>query len=404
MISKIKKNLKYIKLKDILSFFIFILVVIPAAIFKLINKIRKKKLLLVTENGKTARDNGYHFYKYVRKYHPNDYCFYVIDKKNNEYNKVKEYGNIIQYKSIKHWIYYLAADYNISNQKDGNPDAPLFYVLHVMLGLYNNRIFLQHGITINNPTWLHYNETKFKKIICGAKEEYEFIKKAFGYPEENVVYTGFARFDNLHNLNINKNQILIMPTWRSWLGRETNSLGEKYEFKQTEYFKNWNGLLNDKEFVKFIEENDLKVLFYPHMNMQKFLDNFNVKSNNIEIVSMNTDIQKVLKESAIMITDYSSVFMDFAYMCKPILFFQFDYEEFRDKQYSEGYYDYKNGFGPSCNNKNKLVKEFEKIYKEGLNNQYIDKMNSFFEIKDQKNCQRIYEYLKLKKINKRTVK
>ena len=65
MISKIKKNLKYIKPKDILSFFIFILVVIPAAIFKLINKIRKKKLLLVTENGKTARDNGYHFYKYV---------------------------------------------------------------------------------------------------------------------------------------------------------------------------------------------------------------------------------------------------------------------------------------------------------------------------------------------------
>lgn len=391
---KIIKNLKYVKAKDFISPFIFIIMIIPALLFKFFNQIRGKGLWLIAEEKDTARDNGYHFFKYIRENHPEENCYYAIDKNCNDYEKVKSYGNIIQYGSLKHWLYYMSAKYNISNQKSSNPNYILFYFLHVILKLYNNRVFLQHGITVNNGIWLHYKNTRFKYFICGAKDEYEFIKKTFGYPKENVIYTGFARFDNLHNININKKQILIMPTWRCWLGRQTNTLGEKYDFKQTKYYKCWNGLLNDKEFVKFIEENNLKVLFYPHMNMQKFLDNFNVKSNNIEIVSMNTDIQKVLKESAIMITDYSSVFMDFAYMCKPILFFQFDYEEFRDKQYSEGYYNYKKGFGPSCDNKEELIEKLKSIYTKGLKQEYIDKMNSFFEIKDQENCQRIYKELK----------
>lgn len=394
MLKKFKDSLKYIKLKDILAVFIFILMIIPSLCFRLINKIKKRRLLLVTEDGHTARDNGYHFYKYIKTNHPEDYCFYVIDKKSEGYDKVKEYGNIIQYGSLKHWLYYLSANYNISNHKNGNPNAPLFYVIHVILGLYNNRVFLQHGITINDGIWLYYKNTKFKYFICGAKKEYEFISEKFGYPEGNVIYTGFPRFDNLYNNNVNKKQILIMPTWRNWLSRETNALGEKYEFRETDYYKNWNSFLNNSRFIKFIEKNNLQVLFYPHINMQKFLKDFNVKSKNIKITSTKTDIQKVLKESAIMITDYSSVFMDFAYMCKPILFYQFDYNDFRQKQYGEGYYNYKDGLGISVEKCDDLVDELIKLYEKGLNNKYLKKMNDFFELKDQKNCERIYQYLK----------
>lgn len=183
MLKKFKDSLKYIKLKDILAVFIFILMIIPSLCFRLINKIKKRRLLLVTEDGHTARDNGYHFYKYIKTNHPEDYCFYVIDKKSEGYDKVKEYGNIIQYGSLKHWLYYLSANYNISNHKNGNPNAPLFYVIHVILGLYNNRVFLQHGITINDGIWLYYKNTKFKYFICGAKKEYEFISENLDIPK-----------------------------------------------------------------------------------------------------------------------------------------------------------------------------------------------------------------------------
>lgn len=395
MIKKIMDSIKYIKLKDLIAPFIFMIVLPISIVFRLYNFIKKRKLLLVTEDGKTARDNGYHFYKYVRTNHKEDYCFYVIDKKVNDYNKVKQYGNIIQYGSLKHWIYYLSAKYNISNHKNGNPNAPLFYVIHVILGLFNNRVFLQHGITKDDAEWLYYKNTKFKYFICGAKREYEFIKENFGYPEGNVVYTGFARFDNLYNNKVNDKQILIMPTWRNWLGRETNSLGDIFIFEETDFFKNWNELLNNKEFINYIESNNFTVLFYPHINMQKYINSFKVKTKNIKILDTKTDIQKVLKESEILITDYSSVYMDFAYMNKPVMYFQFDYEEYRKRQYQDGYFSYKDdGFGPVCDNAEDLIKDFISITKKGLDKKYCDRMNKFFELKDQNNCDRIYDLFK----------
>ena len=140
----------------------------------------------------------------------------------------------------------MAADYNISNQKYGNPNQPFFYVIHVSLGLFKNRVFLQHGITKDDSPWLYYNATKFRYFICGAKREYEYVKEKFGYPEGNVIYTGFSRFDNLYNNKVNEKQILIMPTWRNWL-REVNSLGEKIDFTETSYYKNWSSLLENED-------------------------------------------------------------------------------------------------------------------------------------------------------------
>ena len=392
---KMIDSIKYIKIRDIIAIFILLIMIIPSLLFKLYTIIFNKKIWLIMDGETTARDNGYHFFKYLRIHQLNVNAYYVIRKNCNDYKKVEPYGNIIQFGSLKHWLYYLAAYRNISSQKSSNPNCALFYFIHVVLGLYRNRVFLQHGITKDDSPWLYYKNTKFKYFICGAKKEYEYIKEKFGYPEGNVIYTGFSRFDNLYNNNVKDNQILIMPTWRNWLGRETNSLGEKFVFEDTEYYKEWNGLLNNKKFVDYIEKNNIKVLFYPHMAMQKFLNSFNVKSNNIEIVSMNTDIQTTLKESSILITDYSSVYMDFAYMMKPVIYFQFDYDEYREKQLQQGYFDYqRDSFGPVVNDHDSLLKSLMQIKKDGLSEKYNNRMNDFFELRDDNNCERIFNSIR----------
>ena len=393
----IKNNLKYIKLQDILDVVIFLLVLIPALIYKIYLKIKGKKIWLICEAKDTARDNGYHLFKYIRINYPKDSVYYVIDKKALDYKAVEPYGNIIQFHSFKHWIYYLCASLNISTQKYGNPSPALFYVLHVWFGKLNNRIFLQHGITKDDATWLYYDKTKFKLFICGAKKEYEYVKEKFNYPNNHVAYLGFSRFDNLYNNKVDDKQILIMPTWRNWLGRQTNFLNQKEEFIQSEYFKKWSSLLNNKELIQYIEEENITIYFYPHMNMHEFIKDFKVNSNNIKIVSKEYDIQTLLKESSLLITDYSSVYMDFAYMNKPIIYYQFDSEEYRKHQLQEGYFSYaKNAFGKILIDEQDVVNriigyikmnyKIEKIYKK--------RMDEFFELKDQKNNERIYNYLK----------
>ena len=322
----------------------------------------------------------------------------LIGKKSPDYKKVAKYGNIVRFRSIKHWIYYLSCKYNISSQKNGNPAQALFYVLHVKLNLFNNRVFLQHGIIMNDNNYVHYSETKFKYFICGAEKEYEYVKSHFGYPEGSVLFTGLARHDYLiKNATVKNNQILIMPTWRSWLGRETNRLSKQESFTETEFYKNWNGLLNDKEFIDFIEANNIKVKFYPHINMQKYLSCFKPGSSNIELVSADTDIQKMLKESALMITDYTSATMDFALLKKPIIYFQFDQKEYREKQYTEGYFDYeKDGFGPVTKNIKGTVSSIRNSWGgKSFKNEpvFTNRASAFFKNENSKqtNCQKIYE-------------
>ena len=397
MKSNLINKLKLVKFKDIIGVFIFLFLIIPAFIYKMILKIRKKDLWLICEQENTARDNGYSFYKYICINHPEIKTIYAINKKTDAYKKVKGYGKVINWGSISHYFYYMSATRNISSHKNGNPNHTLFTILHLYLNLYNNRVFLQHGITKDDLEMFYYKNTKFKKFICGAKREYEYILEKFGYPKENVVYTGFSRFDSLYDIKPIK-QILIIPTWRNWLGSDTNIFGEKIDFTTTDYYKYWNSLLNNKKFKEIIEKENIEVIFYPHMQMQKYINLFTTSSDNIKIVDINTkDIQELLKESALLITDYSSVYFDFAYMNKPVLYYQFDYNEYRTKQHHIGYFDYNtDGFGKVSDNEIELVESIRKIIKNNfkLDKEYQERINKFFELRDKNNSERIFKNIK----------
>ena len=97
-----------------------------------------------------------------------------------------------------------------------------------------------------------------------------------------------------------------------------------------------------------------------------------------------------------MITDYSSVFMDFSYMKKPVIYYQFDYEDYRKSHFSEGYFIYsEDAFGDIMKEQEllteKVIKYCENNYE--IENKYFNRMNLFFELCDDKNCERIFDIL-----------
>lgn len=392
MIDKLKK----VKITDLFMLFMMIFIIPIGLILKLYNKIRKKPIWLICEIKDTCRDNGYVFFKYMMENHSEINCYYAIDKKCSDYKHIEKYDkNIIDFSSLKHYIYYIAAKWNISSHKEGNPNHSIFTLFHLYFKLFNNRVFLQHGITKDNIPMFYYKNTYFKRFICGAKPEFEYLKENFGYPKENLIYTGFARFDELHNININKNQIVIIPTWRKWF--EFYDIKDKEKFKQTQYFNKWNNLLNNESLNKFAEKNNLQILLYLHYHIQKFSDCFRSNSKHIKIVSPNEmHIQNILKDSAVLITDYSSVFMDFAYMKKPLIYYHFDYDKYRNTHLKEGYFDYTtSGFGEICTNEEDVIDEIVSIYNNNckMQEKYIERADKFFEIYDNKNCERIYQNL-----------
>lgn len=390
-------KMKEVSLRDVLHIFLFLLAYPIALLYS-----RKRRyLMLICENAYKAADNGYWLFRYIRKNEPQEDAVYAIKRKSKDYEKVSTLGPVVEYGSFKHWIYYLTAEKNISTQKGGKPNAAVCYLLEVYGILKNKRIFLQHGITMNKVTFLFYQHSKIGMFVCATEKEYQYVIDNFGYPKDNVKLLGFCRFDNLHNQKTNPKQIIIMPTWRSWISPpsdEETSSDKDIDFENSEYYKQWQGLLDDEELLAYIEKNEIQIIFYPHRKMQKFVQTFHANSMQITIAQeQKYDVQELLISGALLITDYSSVSMDFAYMKKPLLYFQFDIEQFREAHYQEGYFSYeRDGFGPVCSNRQELLKEIERFAdKEFANDdRYIERHKQFFTLYDEENCRRNYEAIR----------
>lgn len=395
----LRHELNYLKISDIAAIFVFLLAIIPSFLYWCWVKIRKTDIWLICEDINEARDNGFCFFKYLVT-NTNINTVYAINYKSKDYQKVHKLGKTVRYGSIRHWMLYFGCKYNISSQKGGKPNAAIGYVLENTKIIKEKFVFLQHGITINRAEWLFYKNTRMRLFICGAKPEYDYVKELFGYPPSHLRYLGFPRFDEYVTFKTSYKQILLIPSWREWIGSK-NEYSSIYEdtkqFKNTEYYQRYQSLINNKELQKFLLHHQLLLYFYPHRNMQKYIGDFSCDCSQIKIVTnADEDIRKLLIESALMVTDYSSVSLDFAYMKKPIIFYQFDEKRFREAQYGEGYFSYNHaGFGEVVTREDDVVNRIKQIYFDSfrISDSFIKAHKKFFPIFDQNNCRRIYECL-----------
>lgn len=391
-------KIKRVTLKDIFHIFLFILAILPSIILKKI----KKDIWLICETEYEARDNGYWLYRYIKASTDKQNVYYSINPKSPDYRKIEEIDekSVITYGTFQHWVYYLAATLNISSHKGGKPNAAVCYFLEVYGFLKNKRVFLQHGITLSDAKWLYYNETKFRLFICASNMEYEFIKERFGYPDNNLKCLGFSRYDNLPlgNEHIDTKTILVMPSWRSWLVPHTPSYDKYNEgsFANSDYFQKWSSFLSSEELHDLLENRDYKLIFYPHRNIQPYIKHFlKYKNHRIEIASfVDFDVQELLIKSDILITDYSSVSLDFAYMSKPTIYYQFDYNKFRKAQYQEGYFKYEeHSLGYVTYDVKSLIATLDKLISVGVDPHIINRFSNFYAYRDHRNSKRIYQEL-----------
>lgn len=358
------------------------------------NDDKYKDLWLISERGIDARDNGYVFWEYICNNHPEINARFIIDNKSADYEKVRKLGKCVQYKSFEHYVMLSLAKYNVSTHIMGyTPNMIAFVwldrILHIIKG---KKIFLQHGIIKDDMLFNHYPHISVDIFNTSAKPEYEYIKNTYGHPEGTIRLLGMCRYDKLDADDRTKHQILVMPTWRQNISSQCSGYAD---FVKTDYYKKFNSLINNRDLLDFLEKNDLKLVFYPHIEFQKYLNLFKVGSDRVILGSFKEyDVQQLLIESKVLITDYSSVYFDFAYMNKPEIYYQFDKENYRKGHYAEGYFSYENdGFGPVVTEELEVIQEIKKIADNDwkADTQYTERMDKFFTLRDHNNCERVFK-------------
>lgn len=358
----------------------------------------RREIWLVSERGTDARDNGYHFFRYLREQHPEIECRYVISKDSADRGRVEALGRVVNYRSIRHYLLFFGAKYLISTHIMGyTPNCNFYKYVQARMKKKiagGRSVFLQHGITKDDIPGMYKEKTQLDLFICGAEPEYRYISENWHYRSGEVQYTGFARFDALHGFQM-KRQVLIMPTWRSWL--EYDADASETKMLESSFFQSWSCLLKNEKLAELARSYHVGFVFYPHYRIQKFIDHFTTASSDIVIADFaHYDVQQLLKESMLLITDYSSVYFDFAYMQKPVLYYQFDEEEYRAKHYAQGYFDYRHdGFGEVANDVQELLDHIERYLASAckLEPTYRKRIEGFFPLHDARNCERIYRQI-----------
>lgn len=351
-----------------------------------------KQCWLITERPTDARDNGYVLFKWLRQNHPEKHVVYAIRKCVADYGNVKNLGKIIEYGSYQHWYYYFAASVCCDTSWGiCCPNSMTYLIMRNVLPPHSKRVFLQHGITKDYMPQGRKHKLNADLFVCGAYPEWEYINANFGYMNNEVKYLGFARYDRLYDTSaeIGRKQILYMPTWRV-------NLRNKRHFEQSEYFKKIKEVLTHHELYTILEQNNIELIYFVHPSIRKMKRYFAPFANSRIRVLNNEDydLQKLICSASLLITDFSSIYFDFAYQDKPVIYYHFDYNNYRKNHYSEGYFSYeRDGFGPVVHDLQSLVQYIRSIVEDNFNipKGFSHRADRFFPMRDNNNCQRIYE-------------
>ena len=359
----------------------------------------KSNAWILMDRDNQADDNAEHLYRYISENHPEQDIYFALKKTSSDWKRLEQDGfNLLEFGSSAFESKLKDCAKIISSHVDG-------YITHYFKDnslLDKDYVFLQHGIIKDDLSgWL--NTKKIACFVTATNPEYHSIvdnTTAYKFGKKEVKLTGLPRYDRLlTNNNTKSKQILIMPTWRNSIVGTYISGTERTrnpDFMKTNYAKHWHSFMNHA-ILKELNDQGYQIVFAPHPSIQEYMDEFTVP-DFIKIYSYSEgNIQSVFQNTSILITDYSSVAFDVAYLNKAILYYQFDYDEVfssGNHTYQKGYFDYnRDGFGAVAYNETELLAALKDL----VDNQakvpdlYQKRIDKTFQFRDSNNCERVYQ-------------
>jgi len=331
-------------------------------------------------------DEKYSDYKFVWAFKEPENYKYLEENKNTKVVRIgkKEYKKVMA--SAKYWIFnYKIPEYMYPKKK---------------------QVFVQcwHGTPLKRLgcDLLHYDNAL--NTVKGIKKRYKIEAKKFDFfispsdfatekfisawnlkeigKEDIILQEGYPRNDFLYNFkdedirkiknelgieNINKKIILYAPTYRG----DQHKSGVGYVYKEEVDFERMQKELG----------NDFIILFRPHYFVANQFD-FEKYKGFVFDVSNVDDVNHLYVISDILITDYSSVFFDYANLKRPMIFHMYDLEHYRDE--SNGFYFDVNEELPGkiTRTDDELIEEIKRINKEFTYDEKYKKFNEKFNYLD----------------------
>lgn len=358
----------------------------------------KKRIWIMFDKLYKAGDNGEYMYHYLKNHDLGIEPWYILNEDSPDYARLKEAGaNLLITNSDECRLKCLMAEVILAthvsvwtycgfDKKQQEHIRDLFQAKIVCI---------QHGLTVQKIAQYQnrlFDNTQF--YCCASKYEVKnILQPIYGYDTQDVVLAGLARYDGLKNAD--KKQILITPTWRRELvntGIASEKKAYNEHFKNSAFFEVYNSLINNEKLIASAKKNGYHLIYLLHPALSPQSVDFTV-NDSVTMLEASGDMsyEKILTESSLMITDYSGVQFDFAYMRKPIVYY---HPSMLPPFYEEGVFVYETmGFGEICTEENELADMLCEYMDHGCVCKpfYVERADEFFAFDDYNSCERIYK-------------
>lgn len=295
--------------------------------------IKENVVLFETFMAKNYSDSPKYIYEALNKMYPGKYeCVWAINGKHDI-----PYGA----KTIKRFSFQYAYYCAISKYLVFNVRQPLWFRKR------EGQVFLEtwHGTPLKRLVFDQEEVTsaspKYKEQFYKQRKEWDYLVSAnpfssktfrscfmyegkmleYGYPRNDILYASdkeerAKRLKEKLGIPLDKKTILYAPTWR-----DDEHYG-KGEYKFT--------LALDLKKMKTMLEKDYVLLLRTHHYIADKIDTTGLEGFAYNF-STYDDISEIYLITDICITDYSSVFFDFANLKRPILFYTYDIEKYKNQ-------------------------------------------------------------------------
>lgn len=365
---------------------------------------RFKNAWLFIDRPEDADDNAEHLYRWVRQHHPEVNAWFMLNRASSDWPRLKQEGFRLLPPGAQRRLAVLNAAHIVSSHTDFEFGGLSRAVYAELMDFKFS--FVPHGISKDDAShWL--GRRSIDLFVTSSPAEQASIAgegTPYAYTEREARCLGLPRRDALLRLARalpadEPRFLLVMPTWRGGLVDERSQATTEdqrlAQFASSDYARRWRQVLNHPRLHAAVRRAGLTLAFMAHPNAAPYLSAFGAPAQVRLLTKADTGFMPLLCRSAALVTDYTSVAFDMAYLRRPSFYYQPDRDGFYrgDHNWRRGYFDYdRDGFGPVAFDQDTLVAEIERFVDSGGVPQplHLARMQAAMPVVDEGNCERVF--------------
>lgn len=300
---------------------------LPYAFMSLFTKRDSKLIIFCAMHCETFNSNSKFVFLHFLKNEPEYNVKFVINNDELREKLIQEYGNhFIDTRTKEGKKIAIKAGVWVNSWLD-SPIGGFFLnfrrlVIHLGHGTPLKCIGLcENDATLLKKIYYKINNTNITYSLASSDFVAEIVSKCIGFSTKRVLVSGYPRTDPLFETplevpEITKNtfNILYAPTWRHY------SEVKLFPFADYDAIK-----LED-----FLVSNNIKIFIRFHPAFEESLPKEILQIKNIELFSASKfdEVMDYINCFDSLITDYSSIYLDYMLLERPIMFLPYDLKEY----------------------------------------------------------------------------